>query len=424
MTHLLLFLSISLFGFLMNHFAARDVSNSPAYGLGIMMLLGYSAGRLARIRGLPSITGCLAAGMLLGPFGFRLITHTHVEGLQLINGLALSVIALTAGGEIRLRSIRTQMKTIVSVLFWQSIMIVIGITLSFTLLAPFFKTFPLSGSATLLSAGLLTAIIATASSPSTTLAVIVESGSRSTTTDLILGIVMLKDIIILFLFCFGLNLARAFSSGDNLSQHKIWNTFYEIAFSLIVGIIIGLVIVFYLRYVRRNQVVFILALCFFSYEVFEPLGLHPLLIMMAAGFLVANLSREGDPLMRHLESISPPVYVLFFTLTGAGVRLDLMKQVGFLAAGIVLLRMAFKWMGTWIGVRFAHGDRDLRRHGWTAFISQAGLSLGMAKIIENTFPSWGKALSMLIVTVIFINQIIGPLTLKWFLDREPSSPVT
>lgn len=423
MTCLLIFSAIAIFATLMNYLALHDISSSSAYGLGLMMLLGYSAGQLARLRRMPSITGYLAAGMLIGPFGLELITTSHVEGLQLINGLALSIIALTAGGEIKIDHIRAKIKTVLSVLFWQTFVMIIGITLAFAIFAQYFKTFDFASQAAIVSAGLLTGIISTASSPSTTLAVIVESGSHSSTSDMILGIVMLKDIVILFLFCFGLNIARV-HSGASLHQENIWNTLNEITFSLLVGLVIGAVIIIFLRYVRRDQVIFIMAISFFSYEVFEPLGLHPLLIMMTAGFLVANFSREGSRLMRHLESISPPVYVLFFTLTGASVRLDLLQHIGLMAAGIVIIRGIFKWLGTWLGSRLAQEDPFFRKHGWAGFISQAGLSLGMAKIIENQFPEWGKILSMLIVTVIFINQIVGPLTLKWFLDKAPISSKT
>jgi len=416
--NLLLLLGLILFGALMPRVALIDISASAAYAMGLMMLIGYVTGRLAKRHGLPSITGYLLAGMLIGPFGLKNITQSHVSDLQLINGLALSLIALTAGGEIRLARLRPHFRVISWVLSMQTLIMIVGMSAGFWILATWVFPVPFADTAGVLSAGLLIGIVSTASSPSTTLAVIVESGKRSATTDLILGVVMLKDIVILFLFCIGLNIAHALNPAESETVTSIGGTFMQIFGSVLAGLLIGGLIIVCLSRVKNHMVVFILAVCFFSYEVFEPLGLHPLLIMMTAGFLVVNLSREGDRLMDHLEAISPPVYVLFFTLAGAALRLDLLHTVGILAMALVVLRLFFKWAGTWIGIQFSVKALHLRHRGWTAFVSQAGLSLGLATIITEQFPRWGKSVGVLILAAIFINQLIGPLTLKWLLDKE------
>jgi len=418
MIHLLALLGLAVLGLIIRSFALIDISSSAAYGMGMIMLIGYCAGQVFRKLGIPSITGYLVAGMAIGPFGMELITRAHVEDLTLINGLALSLIALTAGGEIRISRLRPHLKTITWVLVMQTVTMVTGMTAGFWFLATRIPNLTISTQTGILAAGLLIGVVSTASSPSTTLAVIVESGRRSVTTDLILGIVMLKDIVILFLFCIGLNVAQALTSASSGNPSGLGNTFFQISGSVIVGVLIGVIIIAFLKYIKSQQVIFILAICFFTYEIFEPLKLHPLLIMMSAGFLVVNLSREGDRLMDHLEEISPPVYVLFFTLAGAALRLDLLKTLGLTAMILVILRIACKWAGTWLGLRTSGTMPYLRHRGWTAFVSQAGLSLGLATIIADQFPGWGDSIALLILSAIFINQLIGPLTLKWLLDRD------
>lgn len=418
MMNLILLLGLICFGLLMHRVSPVDTSSSAAYAMGLMMLIGYLSGRLARRHGFPSITGYLLAGMLIGPFGLNVISSIHVTDLHLINGLALSLIALTAGGEIRLARLRPHFRVVSWVLSMQTLIMIVGMTMGFWILTTWVLPLPFASTAGLLSAGLLIGIVSTASSPSTTLAVIVESGKRTVTTDLILGVVMLKDIVILFLFCVGLNVAHALNPAESSTTTSIGGTFLQISGSVLAGMMIGGLIILFLSRVRNHPVVFILAVCFFSYEVFEPLGLHPLLIMMTAGFLVVNLSREGNRLMDHLEAISPPVYVLFFTLAGAALRLDLLTSVGLLAMALVVLRLFFKWAGTRAGIHISGKASHLRHRGWAAFVSQAGLSLGLATIIAEQFPRWGKSVAVLILAAIFINQLIGPLTLKWLLDKE------
>jgi hypothetical protein len=65
------------------------------------------------------------------------------------------------------------------------------------------------------------------------------------------------------------------------------------------------------------------------------------------------------------------------------------------------------------------GENSLvKNRAWMAFISQAGISLGMAKIIEKNLNVFGTRIFTLIVSVIVINEIIGPLLLKFFIDKS------
>ena len=175
-------------------------------------------------------------------------------------------------------------------MLFQTLIIVVGITFVIIIFKDFFPFISNLGIQSIVAAGLLVAIISTASSPSTTLAVIVETKKRDRYTNLILSIVMLKDVIILFLFCIGLNIAKILTKSNMINKNIVFNTFFEISGSLISGIVIGFIIVVYLKFIKKDRIVFILALSFFSFEIFEPLHLHTLLIMMIAGFVVENFS--------------------------------------------------------------------------------------------------------------------------------------
>jgi Kef-type K+ transport system membrane component KefB len=416
------FLIISL-GFLIKAYIHPQFFDSVAtYALGIIMLSGFVTGNLVKKIKLPAVTGYILVGLLVGPFGLQLITHKNVEDLQLLNGLALSLIALTAGGEIKFSGLKKNLKTIASILLFQSVFIIagiIGVILLLSLVIPFFsnpEVFP--DIHFVIAAGLLMGIISTASSPSTTLAVIVECKKKNRLTELILSIVMLKDIVILFLFVVGLSVSRTLVGGAGFEPTRILGILVEIGGSLGVGIVIGFIFVFYLRVVKKDEVVFILAICFFAYEIFESLHLHPLLIMMIAGFVVENFSNEGEKLIQYLEAISPPVYILFFTLSGAAVNISYLKSLWLVTLLIVGFRMVFKYLGTYVGGVVAGEDSKVKKELWRAFISQAGLSLGMAKIIETNFIGFGGKISAVIISVIVINQIIGPLLLKVCIDKS------
>lgn len=406
-------------------FTLKDINitsefNNATYALGFLMITGYLFGRISKRLKMPSITGNIIAGILIGPYVLKLITLKNVNDLQLLNGLALSIIALTAGGEINYKKLKQNLKSISSILFFQTIIILFGFIVSFLILYKLNIITIFNSTSLILASAILIGIISTASSPSTTLAVIVESKIKNRFTQLLLSIVMLKDIVILFLFVIGLSIAESIISMVKFEPGNIFSVFLEISGSLTAGLVIGTIIVLYLRFINKDNIVFILAMSFFSYEIFEPLHLHPLLIMMIAGFIVENFSKEGGKLIIALESVSPPVYVIFFTLTGASINILYLKELWLITLIVVVLRMIFKFSGTYIGSKIAGEDNLTKRMSWMGYISQAGLSLGMAKIIESTFPNIGTKLSVILISIIIINQIIGPLMLKYLLDKSNS----
>ncbi len=56
-----------------------------------------------------------------------------------------------------------------------------------------------------------------------------------------------------------------------------------------------------------------------------------------------------------------------------------------------------------------------------AWISQAGLTLGLSLVIERTFPSIGPGFRSLVVAVVAINEVVGPILFKSSLDRAGES---
>ncbi len=418
MINILTIIILLIVGFTLKELPIVSEFNNATYALGFLMITGYLVGKLAKKLNMPSITGNIIAGIIIGPYVLKLITIKNVNDLQLLNGLALSIIALTAGGEINFKKLKENMKSISSILIFQTIIILFGFIITFWILFELKIIIIFNQWQFLISSAILIGIISTASSPSTTLAVIVESKVKNRLSQLILSIVMLKDIVILFLFVIGLSICESIISMVKFKPGSVFSIFLEISGSLSSGIIIGLIIVIYLRYINKDNIVFILAISFFSYEIFEPLHLHPLLIMMIAGFIVENFSKEGEKLIDALESISPPVYVIFFTLTGASINILYIRELWLLTLIIVLLRMLFKYIGTYIGSIITKENDYIKKKSWMAYISQAGLSLGMVKIIEMTFPNIGSKLAVIIISVIIINQIIGPLMLKFILDKS------
>src|SRR5256886_8349742 len=76
--------------------------------LGFLLLAAFVGGDLARRARLPRITGYLLVGFVAGPW-LGLVRRDEVDALRFIGDVALGVIALAAGAELALPSLRPQL---------------------------------------------------------------------------------------------------------------------------------------------------------------------------------------------------------------------------------------------------------------------------------------------------------------------------
>ena len=96
------------------------LDHTGMFALGFVVLAGYTVGQLAEVIRLPHITGYLVAGMVLGPSFVELLPESVRRGplehgilhaqvipqLSLLDTLAMALIALTAGGELKIEALR------------------------------------------------------------------------------------------------------------------------------------------------------------------------------------------------------------------------------------------------------------------------------------------------------------------------------
>lgn len=398
-------------------FSNPDQSSSLAFGF--IMIFAFLIGkRISRLQ-LPQITGFILAGLLCGPFVLKLLTIGEVKDLQLLDGLALSLIALTAGGEIEVKRLKGSLRAISSIILFQTIIIITGFIIFGFVSRSFFPFFSEKTVVEVIALSLLLGTLATATSPSTTIAIITESKAKGKYTDLILDTAVLKDFLVIILFAFFLSFSKSLiSPAQAFDTAFLLDILSEIGGSVLLGIAVGIGIILYLRYIEKEIAIFILGVAFLTYQVSQSLGWHPLLVCLLAGFLVKNLSSHGESLILAIERSSLPVFIIFFAISGASIDLGALERSGLLALIFVIWRGALKFSGTYLGGKLAKEDSIVRKKSWAGFISQAGVALGMAIIIERNFPAWGGEFKALILAVIGINQIIGPILLQRFLVRS------
>jgi Kef-type K+ transport system membrane component KefB len=392
---------------------------------GFLLLAAYLIGDVLSRFKLPKITGYILAGILFGPHLLDLVSAGTVRELKLIDDLALTFIAFAAGGELRLAGLRERRRSIVLTVLLQSVIVFLGVAafvVAARSLLPFLDGKPAGHG---LAVAFLLGTFALARSPASAIAIISECKARGPFTEMVLGVTVVIDVLVIIVFGAMVSTSQVLiTPGVQLDPQLLVVIAVDLAGSILAGFIVGWVILLYMKYVRAEVLVFILALAFmvtlFSRQfamqlehLFSvALHLEPMLICVTAGFWVRNFSPDGGLFVETIDRSSLPIYVIFFALTGAALKIDALSQTWLIALMLVAVRALLVWLGAYLG-GFLAGDPPLmRRMSGMGFIAQAGVSLGLAGIVARSFPEWGSALSTTIVAVVALNQVIGPVTFK------------
>lgn len=387
--------------------------------LGFLLLAAFLAGRITADLGVPRITGYILLGLIVGPGVLNLVTDEAIEGLKLIDDIAISLIALSAGGELRISELRERAGSMAAIMIAE-MTLVFGVVAGGVILAadliPITSGMP---TLTVLVIAMVFGSIAIANSPSVAIAVINDTRSRGPVASTILGVTVLKDVAVILLFAVALAVARtALTPGAGFEAEFFLGLSIEIGGSILAGALSGAIIAALLPRVRSQAVLFALAIAFLNAYVAQVLHLEVLLMSLVAGFFLENLSRvHGDPFVEGLEKNSLPVYAIFFALAGASIHLDALAALWPFVAGFVLLRAFAIFAGTWLGATVSGAEPAVRRYAWLGFISQAGVTLGMVVIAARSFPEWGAELQTLFVAMVAVHELTGPILLQWGLTR-------
>ncbi|MBW3533875.1 MAG: cation:proton antiporter [Gemmatimonadetes bacterium] len=382
--------------------------------LGFLLIGAYLAGALAADLGLPRITGYLLGGLLFGPSGMGLITTGELEALGLIDDVAIALIAFSAGAELKLRELRSQGRVIGSILSLEMVTVFVSVAGLILLLR---GSFPLTTGRPLADAVVIAMVfgsVAIANSPSVAVAVINETRSRGPVTSTILGVTVLKDVAVIVLFAVMVSTAQTMLQGSGAGGWELGRRLaWEIGGSIALGCLVGWLVSLYLHRWKAQKILFILGVAFLLTHIAAVLHLEILLTSLATGLFVENVSeREAEPFVRAVEANALPFYALFFSLAGAGIHLDFLLSLWPLVLLLVAVRAAAIWLGTRAGASLGGAGEAVRKHAWTGFVSQAGVTLGMVTIAERAFPAWGEEMKALFVAMVAFHELVGPVLLQ------------
>ena len=400
--------------------ATREGGGSHALAaLGFLLLAGTVVASVLEPIGIPHLTAYLVVGMVAGPHVLHLVDHQAVGDLQPINALALSLIALAGGAELRIAALRSSARSLLWAMLVQNLLVLVlmaGAFLALRPFLPFVAALPLTVG---LGVALLWGMLAITRSPSATLGVLSQTRARGPLTTFTLGFVMTSDVVVVVLLAIVLTLARPLiEPGTPLSLRSFRELGHDVLGSVALGSTLGLLLAAYLRFVGRQLVLVFVALGLVMTQVLDYLRFDWLLIFITAGFVVQNLSAQGDRFLAEIKRLGEIVYVIFFGTAGAHLDVPLLEKLWPMALALAVARAGSTWVAGRLSSRLAEDPPTLRRWGWSGLVSQAGLALGIAARLQGEYPSFGAAFAGMAVATVALNELVGPVLFKAALDRS------
>ena len=395
------------------------------FSLGFILLAAYITAQILKIAKLPLISGYIFVGIIAGPYMTGFLADTMVARLRLVDDLALSFIALTAGGTLQIKFLRNRGKAIAVNIFLLTLVVFILVFFPFLFISSRLNLMPDLTYSQIMVLACLLGVIAVARSPSSAIAIINECRAAGLFTATVLGVTVAMDVLIIIFFTLAITVSEIIlGTGTAIDFRMITVLSLEVAGSLVLGLVLGKGISLYVERVGHDLPLFLL---FFAFSMFKAsiwfnhvmethfaisLHLEPLLICISAGFSVQNFSNCGHIFMEGLERFALPIFVLFFSLAGASLNLDALFMTWPLAAFLVIVRAIGIFGSTWFAGILNNDPPQHRRIAWMAYITQAGVAIGLAQLAQRRFPVLGVYLTTLVLAVITINQVVGPITFK------------
>jgi PTS system fructose-specific IIC component len=386
---------------------------TPLLMLAVVLVAGVVSGFGARRLGLPSVTGQILAGVLLGPV-LHVFSHDSVAGLAPITNFALGLMAVAVGSHLNLPRLSNATRRLAILLVCEALI---------TPLLVFTGVIIVGG--VQWTTGLLVATIAISTAPATILAIVKETRSKGVFVKTVVAAVALNNIacILLFEVAHTASLAAVASPGGP-GFSVLLAPLRELGLSLLLGGGMGVVLVLATRRVVRSDRLstFSLIAILLTAGLAVQIDVSALLACLFLGVALANLSPDKEEVGHEVfDNFETAIFAVFFTLAGMELDFARLGEAGVLAVVVFATRAAGKLLAARMAMAAAGATDRVRQNLGIALLPQAGLAVGLMLLVteDERFPPDVRALILAVVlAVVTLNEIVGPVMTRLAFKRS------
>lgn len=415
--------------------------------IALALFVGLLSSRLMKFLHLPNVTGYLISGIIFGPYvlgqyigGWNVdpTSPTSINSISWISDIALGFIAFTIGCSFKKSSLKAVGNKVILITIFEAlggaIITLGGLLIGFIFLK---DQLPISVILTL-------AAIACATAPAATLLVIKQYKAHGPVTDTLIPVVAFDDAIALIAFAVLFSISRAIANPSvSISILDVLVVpLLEIILSLALGAALGFLVSFGCRFFKSRanrmimaitSILIVVGLTLLSVsQNWQFWGINfnfsALLGCMMIGAIFVNMRNDASLTVERLDHFTPPLYMLFFVISGASLNIKIFtSEIGVLVAIVasiyIVMRCVGKWLGAYASSRITHADPKVQKYlGFTLF-PQAGVAIGLSTTANQAFSAMGlqkeaDLILAVILTATIVYELLGPVITKIALAKS------
>lgn len=408
--------------------------------IAIALFVGLLSSRLMKLLRLPNVTGYLISGIIFGPYVLGQYiggwtsdpaSQTSIQAISWISEIALGFIAFTIGCSFKTSSLKAVGKRVVIITIFEAlggaIVTIGGLFIAYIFLK---DSLPISIILTL-------GAIACATAPAATLMVIKQYKARGPVVDTLIPVVAFDDAVALIAFSVLFSVSKSIASATELSfVGVIVVPLIEIIVSLALGAALGAIVSLGCKWFksRANRMILIIASILvvvgltmlantYSWKMFgEDFSFSSLLACMMIGAMFINLRKDAQRTIERIDGFTPPLYMLFFVISGANLNITIFASkdaliVIIVALVYIVMRSIGKWSGAFASAKLTKSEPTVQKYLGFTLLPQAGVAIGLATTASQTLAKLGleKESSLIlavILTATIFYELVGPLITK------------
>lgn len=399
----------------------NNIANKELYLISILLLLAFLIVVLAKKYRVPIVVGYVFLGILMSPDIITTIPLVDQEltnlytfmlaNLDYVTHIALAFIAFTIGSELSIKTIKRLGKSIFYIAIFESIAAFAVVTAAVYIILdlPFFMA-------------LLLGAIASATAPAATVMVLKEYNAEGPLTSTIMAVVGLDDAFALIIFSLINPIAYSQYSGGGAVEisELIAYPLLEIFGSLAVGLAFGYAAQYLLTNFseQTKKILTIVTTIVLSSAVSTFFGFSPLITNMAVGFSVRNFAKKNLQISEEMNTLTVPLYALFFIIAGTEIRFSEMASLSFLLIAFTYLmaRIIGKVGGSTLAAKISDAPAAVKKYIGFGLLPQSGVAIALAYSVQKQYsqdPQVGLLIFNTLLLTAALTEVVGPLLTKY-----------
>lgn len=381
----------------MNFLPEWPLASNTIFFFGILLFCGAIGGFVTHRRPwLPSITGFMLVGLLVGPNVLNIVSYEALAESRVIIDVSLALILYRLGLSLDAKLLLRDRRLVVVSL--------VESTLTFITVWFAMRLFGMDD----LPAAVIAAL-AVSSSPAVLIHVTNEMGAKGPVSDSAKTLVALNNVLAFLIFSALLPLL--YNRAQAPLSTILGGPLYVVLGSAVLGVVAGYILHRATRFAKaahQYHLALVVGAVTLTLGATISLKLSPLFALLVLG--VAVRSFEQEDLIAELEF--GPAFELFFialfVYAGANLHLAEMLEYAPAAAAFVLVRGLAKWLG--VGVTSRLQGLSVRQSATTGMLlfPMAGLAIGLVNTTVLLFPDQGVVVSSVVLAAVAVLETIGP----------------